>query len=367
MLQDTSTDSVLSASTAEETNPSPPTRSPEAQQFSANTYAERLMDDLFQDVEQLLDVKPSNLAEPIAQTPIATAETATAGGLQPFPETEVQEPSQPGMPLVPRLANLELRSLSAFNEHSLATPLPDALMPDADILTTAPPSTPKKINYLLMAISCLSVGTALGLWWLYQDGRQRQPSAIVPPTPDSASADSVGNQHFAAYLQKSLQNIQQQDQSAIATGATATNAASHAGMPTVVIPKTGIPAPVSNQPATGSGRVYVPVYQLPPNLYPPGTPVSPLPNVPKPGVPGSTKGSPGVAASTPTGVSRKLVGVLDQGNNSVALFEINGITQRYEMGESIGSSGWTLVEVTKNQAIIRRNGDVRSLFVGNNF
>jgi type II secretory pathway component PulC len=58
---------------------------------------------------------------------------------------------------------------------------------------------------------------------------------------------------------------------------------------------------------------------------------------------------------------------MDQGNGSVALFEVNGITQRYEIGESIGSSGWTLVEVSKDQAIIRRNGEVRSLFVGHSF
>jgi type II secretory pathway component PulC len=61
------------------------------------------------------------------------------------------------------------------------------------------------------------------------------------------------------------------------------------------------------------------------------------------------------------------VGVLDQGNRSAALFEVNGITQRYEIGESIGSSGWTLVQVNKDQALIRRNGEVRSLFVGHSF
>jgi hypothetical protein len=41
--------------------------------------------------------------------------------------------------------------------------------------------------------------------------------------------------------------------------------------------------------------------------------------------------------------------------------------QRFRIGESLGSSGWTLVEVSQNQAVIRRNGEVRSVFIGQSF
>jgi hypothetical protein len=34
------------------------------------------------------------------------------------------------------------------------------------------------------------------------------------------------------------------------------------------------------------------------------------------------------------------------------------------MGESIGSSGWTLVDVSNGEAVIRRNGEVRSIYAG---
>jgi Tfp pilus assembly protein PilP len=62
-----------------------------------------------------------------------------------------------------------------------------------------------------------------------------------------------------------------------------------------------------------------------------------------------------------------LVGVLEQGDRSAALFEVNTIVQRIRLGESIGSSGWTLVEVRAGEAIVRRNGEVRSIYVGQQF
>jgi type II secretory pathway component PulC len=61
------------------------------------------------------------------------------------------------------------------------------------------------------------------------------------------------------------------------------------------------------------------------------------------------------------------VGVLELGDRSAALIEINGVTQRYRIGESVGTSGWSLVEVSKDQAVLRRNGEVRSVFMGQNF
>ncbi|MGB6166999.1 MAG: hypothetical protein WBF52_05385 [Geitlerinemataceae cyanobacterium] len=62
-----------------------------------------------------------------------------------------------------------------------------------------------------------------------------------------------------------------------------------------------------------------------------------------------------------------LLGILQFGDRSAALFEVNGVPSRVNIGESIGSSGWTLVEVTEQQARIRRNGEVRDIFVGQQF
>ncbi|MER3491548.1 MAG: hypothetical protein C4323_03955 [Mastigocladus sp. ERB_26_2] len=77
---------------------------------------------------------------------------------------------------------------------------------------------------------------------------------------------------------------------------------------------------------------------------------------------------PTAVASAPT-PAYILEGLLESENKSksAALFQINGVTQRIDIGESIGSSGWTLVDVANKEAIIRRNGEVRSIFAGQRF
>jgi len=62
-----------------------------------------------------------------------------------------------------------------------------------------------------------------------------------------------------------------------------------------------------------------------------------------------------------------LVGILELGDRSAALFEIDGVARRIYVGENIGGSGWTLVKVSNQEAVVRRNGEVRSVFVGQQF
>ncbi len=77
------------------------------------------------------------------------------------------------------------------------------------------------------------------------------------------------------------------------------------------------------------------------------------------------------APETPTAATpmanlpqRTLTGVIEMGDRSAVLFELNGVTQRVYLGESIGSTGWSLVEVARDSAILRRNGEVRTIGVG---
>ncbi len=65
--------------------------------------------------------------------------------------------------------------------------------------------------------------------------------------------------------------------------------------------------------------------------------------------------------------SAQLEGLLELGNKSVALFKVDGISRRINLGENIGATGWTLVEVSNGEAIIRRNGEVRSIYTGQKF
>ncbi len=71
--------------------------------------------------------------------------------------------------------------------------------------------------------------------------------------------------------------------------------------------------------------------------------------------------SPIAAAPAPSHI---LEGLLELGGKSAALFNFDGVTHRVNVGESIGSSGWILVEVSNGEAIVRRNGEVRSIYTG---
>lgn len=74
-----------------------------------------------------------------------------------------------------------------------------------------------------------------------------------------------------------------------------------------------------------------------------------------------------VTVATVPASSQMLEGLLELGSKSAALFKIDGMTRRVDIGESIGASGWTLVEISKGEAVIRRNGEVRSIYAGQNF
>ena len=72
---------------------------------------------------------------------------------------------------------------------------------------------------------------------------------------------------------------------------------------------------------------------------------------------------PKLATITPT-VSVQLEGILESGDQSVALFNIDGSTRGVNLGENIGGTGWILIEISNGEAIIRRHGEKRSIYAG---
>ncbi|WP_199249234.1 hypothetical protein [[Phormidium] sp. ETS-05] len=99
---------------------------------------------------------------------------------------------------------------------------------------------------------------------------------------------------------------------------------------------------------------------------------SPIPTGPAPApAPTASEEPTPEVTETPTPsspeVTHVLIGILELGEQSAALFEVNGASRRVKVGENIGSSGWTLVEVKNREAVIRRNGEVRSISVGQSF
>lgn len=373
MFQDASTNPVLPNSPDEVDEPKS-----ETDGFSSNSYADHLMDDLFQDVEQLLhgesrrtDNSTLTRSQPVdfSSEPTSEPESVSSDGAPNTLNAPAEEPSASSA-----LATL-LKSLSVNQPGEQLTKVSEMTPLATTGASMALPDRPSKGGYdrLLLAVGCVSVVVTLALWLFYQESRRPPVVSSVPAAEVAANPVSSTQNQFSDYAQKALQSIDQRSQQNMPAPTAATTAGvTIPGMPTVTVPKAIAPGSMpSSRTATGLERVYVPVYQFPSNFKPPNS-VAPLPTgsapsaVPQSGAPVR---KPTAAATSPItpGAPRRLAGVLELGDRSVALFEINGVTQRYGIGESIGSSGWSLVEVSKEQAMIRRNGEVRSVFVGQNF
>jgi hypothetical protein len=74
-----------------------------------------------------------------------------------------------------------------------------------------------------------------------------------------------------------------------------------------------------------------------------------------------------IAANVDPSETHALIGLLELGDRSAALLEVNGVPQRLQVGEKIGASGWKIMSISNQTAIIQRNSEVRSIYVGQQF
>lgn len=247
-------------------------------------------------------------------------------------------------------------------------------------------ASPAGINHRIVlgitAASLMGVGS-LATWLIGQlSGAKPVPvAATAPPAPVSVDPATVA---FAKYLDQSLERLGQQV------------ANQPAANPNGTALMTGTPP--SRQPIE---RVYVPIYQgqvapttvataptvparIPPTsrtaltLPPPPTARVPasvqsyLPNPTNPAHRPSPRPTSMAAVSTanpttpaPVG-GNTLIGVLELGDRSVAMVEVNGAAQRVGIGQTL-DSGWQLMQIADQKAVLQRGGEVRSLSVGQKF
>lgn len=297
-----------------------------------DAYAEHLMDTLFEDVDRLLEggealpASSSELAPLSAETGDETALTATS--------------------------NLD-RDLDILG----TTALEEAPLP-ASPAQPAPKRRWLRLSWeTLLVLVTLSAAAGLGVLWAIS--QQRLNQAVPAADASAATQTAQPNAEFLNYLQRSLEVIANRSGSEgeAATGADIPNVAVLPGTPMVVPP-----APVgmgaiqgSQAPINVIERVYIP-YQATPNPSQPPTAAAPAPS-----------GQAQQPQNTASAAIHTLVGVLELGSRSAALFEVNGVPQRIYIGERIGSSGWSLVSVSNEEAVIRRNGEVRSVYIGQKF
>lgn len=303
-------------------------------------YADRLMDEVFADLEHALEPGASLPADPADQEPVPPTKTLYASSQLLL--------SQSGRGELEHSANDDDREI-----EEIAALLPVEEPESAAQLSQA--GGMKSFDRLLLAVTCASLFAAGAIWLVL---RYTNPQLIGMTTPPEVAepAPANPNQEFLGYVQRSLEAI---DRRAAVSRSVPSQESSESGeLPSISV--------AGNPPSSDGSvdRVYIPVYQAPAAV--PGTASSPAAPATTT-APSSTAAAPAPQPMEAPGAVHVLVGVLELGDRSSALFEISGTTQRVYVGENIGSSGWTLVSVTDGEAIVRRNGEVRSIYVGQRF
>jgi hypothetical protein len=210
------------------------------------------------------------------------------------------------------------------------------------------------LDKVIFVIACIYLGWVVA--WLIS-----QKNAPISQNSTTSQEDKK----FIAYLQSSLAIIDRQSQT---SSPDPNPAAKNNPSPVVPVP----PAPPANLPVNNTPqiieRIYVPVYPQTPETTAKLVPVTPSnTDISAPPLPAASQVNRPVAAVIPTNnqVKNTLVGVMDLGDRSTALFDNKGITTRISPGEFI--NGWTLVEVGNQQVILSRNGQTKVLEVGQSF
>ncbi|NJO77216.1 MAG: hypothetical protein HC827_00975 [Cyanobacteria bacterium RM1_2_2] len=320
--------------------------------------ADRLMNAVFADVDRMLERGVSLLAEPADEVAV---EESTPEPIVPL--ESILPPKLSPRDLIPQTAELSVElAESAAEQSALET-----------VTKSVEPTEVKKAKHSLwFAVLCSSMlVSAAILSYLFRDQLTQVWLSVLSkygaePTVTNASptteAASEQDTDFLTYVQRSLERLSNRSDAEpeIASQPSPTILISPAASPTVV------------------ERVYVPVYPSPQPSPTANSPVAPnqpsassnpsngqarpAPSLTTPSLATAPIAVPNIAVTTHT-----LIGVLALGERSAALFEIDGTPQRIEIGGQIGSSGWALVSIDNQAAIVRKNGEVRSIYVGQKF
>ena len=361
------------------------------QPWAVEAYADKLMDEVFEDIDRGLDLAETPLDTPVEQ-------------YQPVSLQPIQIPPIVMQPIVST---------------------PDTSVKTIDV------DKPKRDRALvwfdrfLIALFATSALAAI-LLWLMQRGDLPPWMQAAAPAPETTaeievelSPEALREQEFAEYITQSLDRIEgripdDEDNSVIGDALPKVTAGSTATLSIPVDPASSEtmlrslnriasalervssrPAPLPNAPANPSAatnsnntssnpnpanasansranpnpsnadrlppvRVPAPVVAPPP----PAPPMNDNNSWNSAPAPAAEQKQPAAAAS-----SYALVGTLDRGNGGrpAALFEVNGSASWVNVGETIGNSSWVVIDVTEDRATIERNGETRNLSVGQEF
>lgn len=352
--------------------------------IAALTNVDQLMNEIFQDMEQTLErgsALPADLPEEPAPAPAAIA-SFVAPPHVPLLSPTLTSPAVPesiasyGLPSDDLLSDPDLEELLVMDQGA-AKPR----QAGGGILLSAVLATLILTGGLFAAVKFRLYPMIPGF------SVPVVAEGTVPPATVPESTQTGKDQQFLEYVGRSLNRIDR-------TATRSSGAGSIATLP---------PAPSGASSPAPSPLVierYVPVYQPP--LFgsftnPPGTTpstpqssvkaaapststaplrVSPAPIARPPAARAVATPAPPVASPTPVAAivpnvdlseTHALIGLLELGDRSAALLEVNGVPQRIQVGETIGASGWKIVSISNQTALIQRNSEVRSIYVGQKF
>lgn len=382
--------------------------------FSVDSYADRLMDELFEEMDHVLEGGrlPTQVApppEPISLKSIQVPQIVLPPSLLPQPEvktveTETTEPEkQKSGRLLDKLllggacASLViLVGLLLWNRGDLQRFW--TLVTGETIKEQAAPKTPEQLQaeadakfmeYMRRSLAAMQLEgeeTPMPSPPPAVQQNQTLPIPMTPPPVNVTVNPTINNQPDSGNLTEVLNRIAIALERLTLTGTPPTQtvkvpANPPVGETTAVAPKPGA-APANTQSANAANPAPAPAPSPKPEAEAPQpAPAAiqpPVASVPKPEAapplpdrPAETVASAQTETaptagptSSQSGAVHTLVGIIEVGERSVALFEIDGASRRINIGESIGSSGWTLGEIKNKEAVIRRNGEVRSIYVG---
>ena len=355
-----------------------------------NDNVDNLMDDLFGEVEHTLHVdyakqrsrkKNNSQSRSIPNSAPYASVTTSSSDIVAISKLDASSPEV--------LSSKDSVSITKLNVADISLPpisKQDVLWiqpyimrnpePSSNVPPTATEPVPKYslLDRLLIVAACSSALIAAVMWTINHGiwiGRQ---SVTV-----NQVAQSTTNDRYSEEVKQMLTDAVNKNRN-IATNSNSNNSLV-SNLPLLSMPLVGN-LPIGANPLMGMQQpMYVPVYQ-PPTL---GN------NLPSPlALPPATSGNAielnGSAASTnknftssnnqsgvtqlapsqPT-ASYTLVGVLDLGDRSIAMLDINGSVQSIGLGKPVTGTSWTLSRVSQQEITLKRGKESKNVFVGQKF
>ena len=240
------------------------------------------------------------------------------------------------------------------------------------VATEPEPQKHNLLDRILLVAACSSALVAAVMWTINHGiwiGKQSVNVAQVSPKNTSE------NKTFGEQIRRMLSEVTDKNRAIAASP----NATISNNIPLVVAPLLGnMPSPVGMNNGLVNGLqqpMYVPVYQ-PPNLngsnmpsplaLPPVTSNSAIEFSKSPSTARPNSSSLVQAAAAPM-PSYTLIGVLDLGDRSTAMFDINGSVQSIRVGKAISNDGWVLSRVSQQEITLKRGKETKTVLVGQKF